>query len=221
MQDKLSSNEKWEKYYSNYKKTLLITLIEFVNEHHFIPTFTNELFKIIKRKKKLKILEPGCGSGLMSAYLAEKNKVTVLDLSKNSLNIAKYNFNKKNVKGNFIEGDLLKMPFKNNSFDVVWNQGVIEHFKDPSRAMKEMIRVTKKDGYVVIFIPAFLSPLHLIWIFLKLLGLKKLWPFDEQDFLSAKKFRKFMKKSRCRNIKIKRLWLKSFNFSQIGYCKKG
>jgi len=221
MQNKLSPNERWEKYYSNYKKTRLTTLIEFVNEHHFIPAFTSELFKIIKRKKDLDILEPGCGSGLMSAYLAEKNKITLLDLSENSLKIAKYNFNKKNVKGEFIRGDLLKMPFKNNTFDVVWNQGVLEHFKYPSRAMKEMIRVTKRGGYVVIFIPAFLSPLHFIWIFLKLLGLKKLWPFDEQDFLSAKKFRKFMKKARYKNIKIKRLWLKSFNFSQIGYCKKG
>ena len=129
MQNKLSPNERWEKYYSNYKKTRLTTLIEFVNEHHFIPTFTSELFKIIKRKKDLNILELGCGSGLMSAYLAEKNKITLLDLSENSLKIAKCNFNKKNVKGEFIRGDLLKMPFKNNTFDVVWNQGVLEHFK--------------------------------------------------------------------------------------------
>jgi ubiquinone/menaquinone biosynthesis C-methylase UbiE len=112
------------------------------------------------------------------------------------------------------------MPFKKNSFDVVWNQGVLEHFKNPVPAMKEMYRVTKNGGYVIIYIPAFLSPLHLVWIFLSAFGLKKLWPFDEQDFYTRKQFKEFMRISGFKDFKIKRLWIKSLGFSQVGYVKK-
>jgi ubiquinone/menaquinone biosynthesis C-methylase UbiE len=213
---------KWETYYSNYrKKTFVVSLIEWANKNYFTPMFMNELYKVMRKRKGLTILEPGCGSGLMSSYLAKDNKITVLDMSKNALYTAKNNFDNNNVKGEFILGNLLNIPFTSGLFDVVWNQGVIEHFKDPSHAMREMMRVAKKGGYVVIFIPAFLSPLHLVYLFLRLCRLKKLWPFDDvEDVLRPKTFKMFMEKAGYKNIKIKRLWIKSIGFSQIGYCQK-
>ena len=215
------SNAKWDIYYAKYKKkAFVISLVEWVNKNYFIPVFMDELYKLVRKKEGLTILEPGCGSGLMSSYLAKKNIVTVLDISEIALCVAKDNFNNKNARGEFVLGDLHNMSFRDDSFDVVWNQGVLEHFKDPTAAIKEMIRVTKRGGYIIIFIPAFLSPLHFIYFFLALCGLKNLWPFEEQEFFPAKTFKRFMRQAGCRNTEIKRLWFKSIGFSQVGYCQK-
>jgi len=182
--------------------------------------FMRELLKIVKKDRDLKIMEAGCGSGAMSSYMAKRNEVTVLDLSMNALEIAKGNFRKNKTNGWFILGDIFSMPLSDDSFEVVWNQGVLEHFTDPVYAMKEMMRVVKRDGYVVIFIPVFFSPLHLFYSFLSLPCLRRLWLFDHQYFFTPNTFKLFMEKAGYEGAKVKRLWLESFGFSQIGYCQK-
>jgi len=46
----------------------------------------------------------------------------------------------------------LHLPFRGNSFDLVFNAGVIEHFINHLAPLKEMIRVTKTGRYVVTFV---------------------------------------------------------------------
>jgi SAM-dependent methyltransferase len=46
-----------------------------------------------------------------------------------------------------------KMPFTNNSFDMVLSNEVIEHVDDDRQAVAEMVRVTKPGGRIVIFCP--------------------------------------------------------------------
>jgi SAM-dependent methyltransferase len=50
-------------------------------------------------------------------------------------------------------GDARNLPFNNDSFDVVYSLGVVEHFAETSRAICEHARIVKKDGYVVITVP--------------------------------------------------------------------
>ena len=52
-------------------------------------------------------------------------------------------------------GSIFKIPFKDNTFDLVYNSGVIEHFKDPDNvaAISEMARVIKPSGRVIIIVP--------------------------------------------------------------------
>ena len=47
------------------------------------------------------------------------------------------------------------MPFQNNTFDFIYNSGVIEHFKDPMNvsAIKEMARVLKPTGRLLVILP--------------------------------------------------------------------
>jgi SAM-dependent methyltransferase len=47
------------------------------------------------------------------------------------------------------------MPFKDNTFDLVYNSGVIEHFQEPDNveAIREMGRVTKANGKVIVIVP--------------------------------------------------------------------
>ena len=47
-------------------------------------------------------------------------------------------------------GDVSNLKFDNNTFDLVWNDGLIEHYSEKiEEVIKEMYRVTKKDGYVI------------------------------------------------------------------------
>lgn len=50
-------------------------------------------------------------------------------------------------------GDLLKIPYPDNSFDAVFCHGVIEHIEDSEKAVKEIARVLKKGGHAMISVP--------------------------------------------------------------------
>jgi SAM-dependent methyltransferase len=49
--------------------------------------------------------------------------------------------------------DIQEMPFKNNEFDVVICNHVLEHVKDDKRAMSEILRVLKKGGFALMHVP--------------------------------------------------------------------
>ncbi len=97
-------------------------------------------------------LEVGCGTAYVSLYFAKRGfKATCLDSSKEVLKIAESNFKKEGLrpgggKAEFIVGDAGKLPFKDNSFDVVMSFGLLEHFSDPSIAIDEMARVLSPGG---------------------------------------------------------------------------
>ncbi len=73
----------------------------------------------------------------------------VLIYRRAALNIASTNCK------NPVLGSIFKIPFKDNIFDLVYNSGVIEHFKDPDNvaAIAEMARVTKPSGRIIIIVP--------------------------------------------------------------------
>jgi|ETNmetMinimDraft_11_1059920.scaffolds.fasta_scaffold38945_2 2-polyprenyl-3-methyl-5-hydroxy-6-metoxy-1,4-benzoquinol methylase len=209
--------EKWNSYYS--KKSLVSRVIEWIIELYFSRAFEKD-FKRITKNLKGKIIEPGCGSGLMSSRLAKQGyEVTVLDITENALKTARSNFIKNKTNGEFVKADIFKMPFESETFDIVWNQGVIEHFDDIKGVVKEMNRLVKKDGYLVIFVPAYNSPLHLIYRILTILNLKKLWPFDDQIFFKKKQLFNVMKASGVDPVRVRRVKGSLF-FSLVSYSRK-
>lgn len=58
-----------------------------------------------------------------------------------------------------IIGDAHCLPFLDNSFDVVVSKDTLEHFAEPQRAVNEVHRVLKFDGYFIIWVP-FMHPFH-------------------------------------------------------------
>ena len=72
-----------------------------------------------------------------------------VDISGAALRLAQKNCS------NAVLGSIFSMPFDDNAFDLVYNSGVIEHFRDPENiaALQEMARVVKPSGKIVVIVP--------------------------------------------------------------------
>ncbi|MBI3582435.1 MAG: class I SAM-dependent methyltransferase [Nitrospinae bacterium] len=113
----------------------------------------------VKSIKGFKILDAGCGFGVVDCLLTMMGgDLTLLDYDMGYINKSIEPFHDLAKSAKFIKGDILKMPFKGEKFDLVWNGGVVEHFEKPSEAIKKMALLTKPDGYVFVSVPALLTP---------------------------------------------------------------
>ena len=61
----------------------------------------------------------------------------------------------------FRKADLFQLPFPDNHFDLVFENGVIEHFKNYPEALLEMKRVVKKGGKIIVVFPNIYNDLNL------------------------------------------------------------
>jgi ubiquinone/menaquinone biosynthesis C-methylase UbiE len=112
-----------------------------------------------------KFLDLGCGTGFTSKLLSDENlNVVGLDISEHFIKSKKYY---ESDKLNYIVGDLTLLPFQNGSFDIVGSNDVIEHILDVDKALKEMIRVVKPNGKIIIVSPNLLSPIRPLLALLK------------------------------------------------------
>jgi SAM-dependent methyltransferase len=103
------------------------------------------------------ILEVGCGSGKGSLLLKGNINRTLVDISMEALNLSRFFARKLNInKGvKYIRASLFNLPLQDNSFDLVWNAGTIEHYNEPEiiNIITEMARVTNAGGHLVIGVP--------------------------------------------------------------------
>ncbi len=105
--------------------------------------------------KAKKVLDLGCGEGTrLNLVLTKKQQGTGVDISSTAIFLGRKNYS----EINFIKADLEKIPLGNNSFDLVYSAYVLEHLQDPEKVLKEAIRLTQKDGYLVLIAPNYGSP---------------------------------------------------------------
>ena len=110
-------------------------------------------FKINQKKnplKKLKILDIGCGGGLLSEPMCRLGAdVTAIDASEKNINIAKIHSKKNNLKINYICTSPEKMKIKNH-FDVILNMEIVEHVEDVDFFLETCSRLLKKNGIMFV-----------------------------------------------------------------------
>jgi SAM-dependent methyltransferase len=98
------------------------------------------------------VLDAGCGAGYGSAHLAEvARRVVGLDRSVEAIAEARRDYAGPNVE--FVEGDLLALPFDAHSFDVVCAFEAIEHLSEPATFLREAARVLRPDGTLLASTP--------------------------------------------------------------------
>jgi ubiquinone/menaquinone biosynthesis C-methylase UbiE len=112
----------------------------------------DKLLKLIDKREELNYLEVGCGNGSVCEYLAENHpwKVTGVDVDPKQIQMAKEK-SKHLENARFLEADATKLPFEDNEFDVVLSFGTTHHIPDWSRALTEMRRVLKPEGYFIYY----------------------------------------------------------------------
>ena len=108
-------------------------------------------FDLIKERTNGKeILECGSGSGIFSRYMSKHGYVcTLIDNSIDALNLSKIKFEESQHKASFIKSDINNLPFKDNSFDIIFSGGVIEYFSNVENITHEMVRVLKPSGVII------------------------------------------------------------------------
>ena len=112
--------------------------------------------KVIQYANNGKVIETGCGTGLMAGFLQKKGlKVTAIDLSQKVLDYAEEIAKKSNIIApcKYKQGDILNLKYKKNSFDVSYSNGVLEHFSDDEivETLKQQMNISK---YVIFGIPS-------------------------------------------------------------------
>ncbi|MDD2482688.1 MAG: class I SAM-dependent methyltransferase [Candidatus Shapirobacteria bacterium] len=122
--------------------------------------------------KNAKVLEAGCGFGHWVFWMAEQGYQAVgVDLAPKAIITAKNYAKKNNLKNcEFIEGDIRKLPIKDNYFDIIFSFGVIEHFHNPEIILDELKRVLKPGGKIFFSVPNQYSFHTLTRIILKGIG---------------------------------------------------
>jgi 2-polyprenyl-6-hydroxyphenyl methylase/3-demethylubiquinone-9 3-methyltransferase len=121
--------------------------ISYIKEN-IIKTFHLELNKT--PLKNIKILDIGCGGGLLSEPMCRLGAdVTGIDASDKNINIAKIHSKKNNLKINYICSSPEKLNVK-NKFDVILNMEIVEHVEDVNFFLKSCSNLLKKDGIMFI-----------------------------------------------------------------------
>ena len=103
-----------------------------------------------------KVLEIGAGTGRDSLNLVEyKAEVYQLDYAFNALKLMKEVVAETGLNAYLIGGDAFQLPFPDGSFDVVFHQGLLEHFREPkaTNLLKENVRVLKPGGLLLVDVP--------------------------------------------------------------------
>jgi ubiquinone/menaquinone biosynthesis C-methylase UbiE len=197
----------WDKVAENYEKEDYWRL----PENHAVIL---KLLQYVGNPKNKSIIEVGCGSGFVSLALAERGaEISLLDISQVALDKAIGNFVEcKLKKPKSYHEDALKSSVPSNSFDLVWNGGVIEHFSDQGKMklIQEMMRMAKPGGFIVIMVPnRWCVQFQLMQKWMKL---RKKWIFGFEDDMSPNKLKKM-----CKKMDIKKYDSYAFNPIQGWY----
>jgi SAM-dependent methyltransferase len=103
------------------------------------------------------------------------------------------------------------MPFKDCIFDVVYNEGVVEHFQNSVSVLTEMVRVTKKKGIVVFSVPNFLSfhtfARQVLARFFTQTWRKRLWPYGFEKSFTRNHIRQMLLFASLENVEVHGLGL--------------
>ncbi|MCS7122202.1 MAG: methyltransferase domain-containing protein [Archaeoglobaceae archaeon] len=118
--------------------------------------YSKEMRKIVVEMANVSdddfVLEVGSGTGFTTEGIAEKidqKRIVALDITEEQI----FRSLKKLPNVNYFVGDAENLPFKDKTFDATISAGSIEYWPNPLKGIKEMARVTKSGGRVVVLAP--------------------------------------------------------------------
>jgi ubiquinone/menaquinone biosynthesis C-methylase UbiE len=141
------SIKKWDDFYANQinDETYGVEYESYKKMH--LDDIIKQLKEVVDYKNKV-YLEIGCGPFFLGQNLAKDCALVVgIDFCPSALKIAKKMMDEKGIENYLlIQGDVMNLPFKSDSMDIIYGGGVIEHFKNTQKCINELYRVLKKNG---------------------------------------------------------------------------
>ncbi|TKJ44010.1 methyltransferase type 11 [candidate division TA06 bacterium B3_TA06] len=123
-----------------------------------VTDIASEIAEVVPDVRGWRIIEIGAGTGRTSIELARRGAdVTILDISPQSLELAKRFAQKADPatrkRLHYVLADGLDPPFEPESFDLLFHQGLLEHFRNPFLLLEANRRIIKKGGLIVVDVP--------------------------------------------------------------------
>lgn len=172
-----------------------------IANHHELEKRLRIVFEELLQNKITgkKFLDAGCGTGYFAKVANEMGaKVTALDVGSKLLAEVR-----KKCKVKTIIGDICNLPFGNNTFDIVLATEVIEHTRNPKKAVTELCRVTKKGGVLI------LTTVNSLWApLVNFASFLRLRPYHGFEY--PPKFKQLLKQIEMEGFKIEKVV--GFNF---------
>lgn len=100
-------------------------------------------------RRDLQILDVGCGTGMMLVDMARLGNAQGIDASDEALG-----FCRRRGLTSVQKGNVARLPFADDSFDVLTGVDILEHIDDDAGALREWGRVLKPGGRLFLFVPA-------------------------------------------------------------------
>ncbi|MFC1942698.1 class I SAM-dependent methyltransferase [Chloroflexota bacterium] len=133
--------DEWPERYDQWFKTPIGKLVKEIEGEL--------IYKLLNPAPGEKILDAGCGTGIFTIdYLTAGAMVTGFDISRPMLSLAGKKTSSYPFSG--IQGDMLRLPFNDNSFDKAVSVTALEFIADAQSAVDELFRVTRPGGPVVV-----------------------------------------------------------------------
>jgi methionine biosynthesis protein MetW len=99
--------------------------------------------------RKNRILDIGCGDGSFIIKFKKYCETFGVDISQNAVKMAK----EAGINAYEVDVSSQRLPFRDEYFDIVYMGDVIEHLTNPDFAIKEVARVSKRNGFLVLSTP--------------------------------------------------------------------
>lgn len=119
----------------------------YVGKRKIVLFFIKEF---LGKRKGVRLLDVGCGTGIMLKKLIKYGEVFGVDISKFAIEFCK----KRTLKKIFLSS-ATDLQFPDNYFDLVLVLDILEHLEDDLECLEEVKRVLKTDGVLILSVPAF------------------------------------------------------------------
>jgi dolichol-phosphate mannosyltransferase len=173
-QDNLRNHNEWDAYWNSKESAtnVLYEILATLFRNIVIkPKLTSVISKYLKQGSKA--LHAGCGSGEVDIDIRYRLEIKGVDISLPAVHY----YNQLHFPfATATKDNILSLTLSDNTFDLVYNLGVMEHLTDEEirLAMEEFKRVLRPGGYLILFWPHQLSPMRLMLkAYFKLFGTMK------------------------------------------------
>ncbi len=122
----------------------------YIGRRRILSSFVKEICSRIKDRRP-KILDVGCGTGANLMMLGDFGEAHGIDVSYDAIS-----FCRERGLDNVRHGAAEDLPYEDDTFDLVTALDVVEHLDDDAAGLREMGRVLRPGGRILLFVPAFM-----------------------------------------------------------------